>query len=217
MTVSSPPPDRMPRGIRFAAMLSLVLAAFTGWASLTEATRLAHFYETRELHLEQAPLVSVGDPVVDRRLVESLYSALEPMREPRAVLLGILAVACAFVFVAAGRMLRPDGLPRSGMRQLLSRSAITVAVLRTIDGAQSAVVSRRMGQALVDSLGLLPMGKDPLAADLVRGVAPWFGLGLSVVGTALVAGTFALLGQYFRSDAVREAISAQDGPQEEGE
>jgi hypothetical protein len=207
----------MPRGIRFAAMLSLVLAAFTGWAALTEAVRLAHFYETRELHLEQAPLVSLGDPLVDRRLVESLYSALEPMREPRAVLLGILAVACAFVFVAAGRMLRPDGLPRGGMRQLLSRAAITVAVLRTIDGAQSAVVARRMGQTLVESLNTLPMGKDPLTLEMLRDLLPWFGLGLSVVGTALVAGTFALVGQYFRSEAVREAISAQDGPQEEGE
>jgi len=217
VTMSPPPPAPIPRGLRFASILSLVLAAFTGWAALTEATRLAHFYETRELHLEQAPLVSLGDPAVDRRMVESLYSALEPMREPRAVLLGILAVGCAFVFVAAGRMLRPDGLPREGMRLLLSRAAITVAVLRTIDGAQSAVVSRRMTQALVDSLGSLPVSKDPLAADVVRTLAPWFGLGLSVVGTALVAGTFALLGQYFRSDAVRDAISAQDGPQEESE
>jgi len=46
-------------------------------------------------------------------------------------------------------------------------------------------------------------------------VMPWMAMGMSVFATALVAGTFALLGQYFRSDSVREAITAQDGPPEE--
>ncbi len=217
MTVSPPPPASMPRGIRFAAMLSLVLAAFSGWSALTEATQLAHFYETREAHLEQTSPVSLGDPLVDRRLVESYYAAQEPMREPRAVLLGIHAVACAFVFVSAGRMLRPDGLPRDGMRQLLGRAAIAVAVLRTIDGAQSAVVGRRVGHALVDAMSALPADKNPLTTEGLRTMVLWSPLAASVVGTVLIAGTFAILGQYFRSETVREAIIAQDGPQEEGE
>ena len=57
------------------------------------------------------------------------------MREPRIALLGSLAVVCAFVFVAARRMLRPGGMPREGMRRLLSGAAISAAILRTIDGA----------------------------------------------------------------------------------
>ncbi len=217
MTMSPPLPGGMPRGIRFAAMLGLVLAALTGWVALTEATELAHFYDARERHLDKGPLVSVGDPATERRLMETYYAALEPMREPRAVLMGGLAVACAFVFVAAGRMLRPDGLPRDGMRRLLGRACITAAVLRTIDGAQFSVVSRRLGVVMADAMSKLPENQDPVAAELLSTVVPWFGLGLSVLGTALIAGTFALLGQYFRSEAVREAITAQDGPQEEGE
>lgn len=207
----------MPRGIRFAAMLGLVLAALSGWKALAEATELAHFYETREQSLDKGLPVPVGDPVLHQRLVETYYAALEPMREPRAVLMGGLAVACAFVFVAAGRMLRPDGLPRDGMRRLLGRACLAVAVLRTIDGAQFAVVSRRMGMAMADALSKLPEYQDAAAAEMVRSVVPSFFLGLTVLGTALMAGTFALLGQYFRSEAVREAITAQDGPQEEGE
>ncbi|MCP3140730.1 hypothetical protein [Pyxidicoccus xibeiensis] len=215
MTVSASRSSGLPRGIRFAAMVSLVLAAFTGWSALREATELAHFYEVRELHLENEPPAWMGDRNVIQQVVKTQYAALEPMREPRAVLMGILSVACAFVFVAAGRMLRPDGLPREGMRRLLGRAAITVAVLRTIDGAQFAVVSRRMGTVLAETLGRLPENQDPVAAQVVNSVAPWFAVGLSVLGTVLVAGTFALLGQYFRSDAVRDVVLAHDGPQDE--
>jgi hypothetical protein len=197
-------------------MVSLVLAALTGWSALSEATHLgAHFYEARERQLENDFPAWMGDKVLMETMVRTQYSALEPMREPRTVLMGALSVACAFVFVAAARMLRPDGLPREGMRRLLGRAAIVVAVLRTIDGAQFAVVSRRMGAALAEGMRNLPAYQDPVAADMLGSFAPWFAVALSVLGTALVAGTFALLGQYFRSDAVRDAVLAQDPPPEE--
>ncbi|WP_240359347.1 hypothetical protein [Pyxidicoccus trucidator] len=215
MTVSASRSSGLPRRIRYAAMVGLVLAAFTGWSALREATELAHFYEVRELHLENEPPAWMGDRDVIQQVVRTQYSALEPMREPRVVLMGILSIACAFVFVAAGRMLRPDGLPREGMRRMLGRAAIAVAVLRTIDGAQFAVVSRRMGTVLAETLGKLPENQDPVAAHVVSTIAPWFAVGLSVLGTVLVAGTFALLGQYFRSASVRDAVLAQDPPPEE--
>jgi hypothetical protein len=206
----------LPRGIRFAALVSLVMAAFTGWSALREATDLARFYEVRERHLESDYPAWMGDKSVLQDVLRTQYAAMEPMREPRAVLMGALCVACTFVFVAAGRMLRPEGLPRDGMRQLLGRAAITVAVLRTIDGAQFAVVSRRIGTTMAESMSRLPQQPpDPVAAEVVRTVMPWMAMGMSVFATALVAGTFALLGQYFRSDSVREAITAQDGPPEE--
>jgi hypothetical protein len=48
------------------------------------------------------------------------------------------------------------------------------------------------------------------AAQLEAGMS-WLA-SLTMIGlTALVAGTFALLGQYFRSEHVRQAITAQDG------
>ena len=217
MTVSASRSSGLPRGIRFAAMLCLVMSAFTGWMALNEATTLARFYEAREHELEAKYPAWMGDEDFFPKVVRAQYSALEPMREPRTLLMGVLSVACAFVFVAAGRMLRPDGLPRDGMRRLLGRAAITVAVLRTIDGAQSAVVLRRVGQVMAESMGQLPLaqGQDPVAAEMVRSAMPSMAVGMSVLGTALVAGTFALLGQYFRSTSVREVITAHDGPPEE--
>lgn len=222
MTVSASRSGGLPRGIRFAAMVCLVMAAFTGWSALREATDLARFYEVRERHLELEYPAWMGDKDVLQAVLKTQYSAMEPMREPRGLLMGAMAVACAFVFVAAGRMLRPDGLPREGMRRLLGRAAITVAVLRTIDGAQFAVVSRRIGAAMAESMSRLPQaqveGQDAAAAaELAHSVMPWMAMGISVVATALVAGTFALLGQYFRSDSVRDAVLAREPPPEDEE
>ena len=214
MTMSPPPPAPIPRGLRFASILSLVLAAFTGWAALTEATRLAHFYETRELHLEQAPLVSLGDPAVDRRMVESLYSALEPMREPRSLVLGSLAVTCAFAFVAAARMLRPAGLPREGMRRLLGGATIIAALLRIIDGAQWLVVVNRANAATVEAMSM-PLEKlQSPAADLMRQLIPHIPPALALAHTFFIAGAFVVIGRYFHSDRVRQAVIAHDGPAE---
>lgn len=217
MSVSASRSSGLPRGIRFAAMVCLVMSAFTGWLALNEATTLAHFYEARERELETKYPAWMGDEDFFPRVVRTQYAALEPMREPRTVLMGVLSVACAVVFVAAGRMLRPDGLPREGMRKLLGRAALTVAVLRTVDGAQSAVVLRRVGQVMAESMGQLPLpaGQDPVAAEMVRAAMPSMAVGLSVLATAVVAGTFALLGQYFRSESVRDVIVTHDGPQEE--
>ncbi|QSQ24546.1 hypothetical protein JY651_06235 [Pyxidicoccus parkwayensis] len=204
----------LPRGIRFAALVSLVLAALTGWSALSEATQLEHFYESRERQLEVDYPTWMGDKALMETVVRTHFSALEPMREPRLVLMGVLSIACAFVFVAAARMLRPDGLPREGMRKMLGRAALVVAVLRTIDGAQLAVVARRMGIAMAEGLRHLPAYQDDVGTQVASSV-PSVAVFASVLGTAIIAGTFALLGQYFRSDSVRDAVLARDPEPEE--
>ncbi|MCP3099993.1 hypothetical protein LZ198_14045 [Myxococcus sp. K15C18031901] len=218
MTVSASRTGGLPGRIRFAALLGMILAALTGWMALNEAAELAHFSEARSLHRDSedgaVPLLGI-DPSVMQQLMETRFSSLEPMREPRALLLFVLAIACAFVFVSSARMLRPDGMRRDSMRRMLGRAAITVAVLRTIDGAQWAVVARRMGAVLAQSLASQPEYQDPVAAQTLGTIAPSMALGMTVLGTALVAGTFAVLGQYFRSNPVREALVALDGPAEE--
>ncbi|MBU8899759.1 hypothetical protein DRW03_22730 [Corallococcus sp. H22C18031201] len=208
-------PEGLPRRVRIAAAVCLVLSILTGMLSAMEAIGLSHFSEYREAHLEQRRTTLLGgDPIVAERLYEAQFAALEPMREPRSVLLGALAVACAFTFVASGRLLRPAGLPRDGMRRMLGGAALTAAILRTIDGAQWTVVARRMGVAMAENLGKLPEFQDPLAADQLKQFMPSLMAGSSVLQTAVVAGTFALIGQYFRSQGVRDAITAKDGPTE---
>jgi hypothetical protein len=201
--------------VRIAAAICLVLSSFCGmWAGM-EAVGLTHFSEYREAQLDAPHPTPTGvDAEVAQRMLEAKFAALEPMREPRSVVLGALAVACALAFVASGRLLRPAGLPREGMRRLLGGAALTSALLRTIDGAQATVVSRRMGAAMAEHIGKLSEFQDPEVASMMKRIAPTLLASGSVVQTALVAGAFALLGQYFRSQRVRDAITAQDGPAE---
>ncbi|WP_044890635.1 hypothetical protein [Myxococcus hansupus] len=206
----------LPGGIRFAAMVGMVFSAFTGWSALQEAFSLARFFESRSRLLEQGESTLTG-PTLElyRRVMETYFAALEPMHEPRVVLMAMLTVTCSFVFVASGRLLRPYGLRRDGMRRVLGRAAILTAVLRTIDGAQLAAVARQVGSTLAASLDLVPnLPPDANTAEMGQ-TLPGVIAGGAMLFTLLVAGTFAILGQYFRSEGVRLAVAVQDGPQEE--
>ncbi|QRO00763.1 hypothetical protein JRI60_17880 [Archangium violaceum] len=201
--------QRLPRGVRFAAAVCLVLSSLTGLFALSEALGLGHLSELKES--SEPRITLMADKAVTERAFEAQFAALEPMREPRSLVLGALSVACALVFVSAGRLLRPDGLPLGRMRRLLGGAAIAAAFLRTIDGAQWMVVARRMGIAMAEAMSTLPEFKEPEMAAQVKATVPLLMSGSTVLQTAFVAGTFALLGQYFRSERVRQAVSAQDG------
>ncbi|NOJ80175.1 hypothetical protein [Myxococcus xanthus] len=205
----------LPGGIRFAAIVGLVLSILTGWAALMEAVEMANFYEARSLRMEQELPRLPGAPALDPKIFEVYYAALEPMREPRAVLLGLLAVACAFVSVSAARMLNPENLHRDTLSRVLSRAAIIAAGLRTIDGAQMSVAKQRLFAALAEPMSKMPEFPPDITVETSREILSAMGVGSAVFGTVVVAGTFAILGQYFRSQRVREAMAVQDGPQAE--
>jgi hypothetical protein len=200
----------MPRGIRAAAWLCLVLSCFTGMLSAIEATGLVHFDEYKQAHAERPNVF--GSPEVSRRVQEAQFAALEPQRESRVLILGALSMTCAFAFVASARMLRPGGLSREGVRRMLGGTALATAALRTIDGAQWAVVVRRMSGVMAEAMVTLPEFKDPAAAEQVKALAPTLLFFTTALQTAVVAGAFVLLGQYFRSQRVRDAVLAVDGP-----
>jgi hypothetical protein len=204
----APQPSRLPRDIHIAAVLCLLLSGLIGMSTVVEFSRLAQLSEYKEAIRSGAQ----GDQALNAHLLLAQFSAEDSMREPRSFLLVSLAVACAFVFVAAARILRPGGLPREGMRRLLCWTSLLAAVLRTIDGAQFQVVVDHMGAALVK--GPFPPQWDASQIEAVKQYGPavltWFYRGL----TAFVAGCFVLLGQYFRSERVRQVVIAQDGPTE---
>ncbi len=210
MTPQESPVDRMPRGIRAAAWVCLILSLLSGMLSAVEATGLVHFEEYKQANASRANVFQ--DPAVSRRVHEAQFAALEPQRESRIVILGALSMVCAFAFVASARMLRPGGLSREGVRRMLGGTALTAAALRTIDGAQWAVVVRRMSGIMAEAMVTLPEFRDPLAAEQVKTLAPTLLFFTTALQTAVVAGTFVLLGQYFRSERVREAVLAVDGP-----
>nr|WP_153866331.1 MULTISPECIES: hypothetical protein [Myxococcaceae] len=199
-------------------MVCFVLSSLTLFRSLQDLVLLAHLGELRDYASRPASaareLPSGLDPEVERRALEAQVSALEPMREPRALILVGLAGACFLCIGAAGHLLRRAGmLPREGMRQLLGRAALAAAFLRTVDGAQLAVVWRRMGTVGAELMDRMPGFadlKDPALAEQVRTAMPAFFSAAAVVHTALVAGLFLLLAQYFRSERVRALVAAQE-------
>jgi hypothetical protein len=175
-----------------------------------ELSRLAQLSEYKEAILS-APGAQ-AENALNVQMLLAQFNAESSMRETRSFLLGALAVACAFAFVAAARILRPGGLPREGMRRLLSWASLLAAVLRTIDGAQFQVVLDHMGAALVK--GPFPSQWPAEQIEVIKQYGPavltWFYQGV----TAVVAGAFVLLGQYFRSERVRQVVLAEDGANE---
>jgi hypothetical protein len=215
--VSGPPrqPPGLPRGISIAAVLCLFLSGVSGMFSAMEVAGLGRLSEAQEPSPPNSAFF--GDPALAERMhkmqvsaQKAQLSALEGMKEPRALILGGLAVACAFVFVAAGRILRPGGLPREGMRRLLGGAAIAAAILRTLDGAQALVVVRRAEGVMSESMRAMPELQEPFVAQLT-GLMLHIPLAVVIAQTILIAGSFALIGQFFHSARVREAVLTQDG------
>ncbi|RKH15523.1 hypothetical protein D7Y13_15325 [Corallococcus praedator] len=210
-------PGALPRGLRWAASICLVLSALTGMLSCNEASVLMEFEKHRTLQLERVPTLGLlgKDPAFAQRIVEAQLSAMEHVREPRVAVLTGLTLVCTLLFFASSRMLRaPDGMPREGFRQLIGTAGILAAVLRTIDGAQWTVVAQRTSVVMVEGFKKLPEFQDPVTADLLP-VVPYLLMATSVLPTLLVAGGFALLAQYFRSEGVRDVIITLDGPTED--
>jgi hypothetical protein len=206
------PAQSLPRGIRFAAVLCLILSGLTGFSALQGAMRLSQLSALKDEASNEARFSKQGtQEEKSARFIEAQFAALEPLRDARTLVLGALSVACAFVFVSASRLLQPEGLPLERVRRLLGGAAIITALLRTIDGAQEAAVARHLAPAFADFLLSQPdLFKAPPGFDL-KAVMPTLLLLLTTGMTAAIAGTFALLGQYFRSERVREVVLAQDG------
>jgi len=182
------------------AIVCMLVAGISGAASVSEAFALSDRW-TRS-----AESLPRGTPTADliARLAEANTRAMQPDRHARAALLLVLAVSLFFTFVSAGRVLRPAGLPREGIRRLLCGAAVVSAVLRTVDGAADAAFALRFARIASQ---LLPSGERP-AADWV--LAPTFTVGMSVFRTVLVAATLAIIAQYFRSARVKAWAALQD-------
>jgi hypothetical protein len=197
-------PARVGRQARALALICMFLTGASGIWSASEVLGLSQRFES-------AAGTTSSDGESAARLRELTRAAVEPDRQARTALLLVLAIALSFTFVSAGRMLRPGPLPREGIRKLLSGAALVSAALRTVDGAQEAVISIRVARGL-QRMGGLP-GLDTRATDALQ---PWMAhlpqlaLGGAVLRTVVVAGLLAIIGQYFRSSRAKAWASLQD-------
>ncbi|MGZ3479448.1 MAG: hypothetical protein ACXU81_03800 [Myxococcaceae bacterium] len=182
------------------AILCMLVSGISGASSVSEAFALS---ERWARNTEALPR---GTPAAElvARLSEANVRAMRPDRQARSALLIILAISLWFTFVAAGRVLRPAGLPREGIRRLLCGAAVVSAVLRTVDGAADAAFALRFGRIASE---LIPAGPD-LPTEWM--LAPPFIVGLSVLRTLLIAGTLAIIAQYFRSARVKAWAALKD-------
>ena len=196
----------LPGRLRLASFLSVVLSGLCGLLSAWEGFSLSRFAELKQA---QPPIKYLPDPVLAEQLRASQVLALEQMREPRMVVLFALALACSLAFVASMRLLRPAGLPREGVRRILVWALVAAAALRTIDGAQAAVVYRSAAEVLRRGL-TLPPSLSGASAEEVRGLVAPTAFAVAILQTALVVGPFLLLSQYFRSARVKQWVAHSD-------
>jgi hypothetical protein len=183
--------------MRAIIILCMVVSALVGMKSVQDAFSLPRLSEIRD----EAVLDS-QDQEVAKVLVEAQLRALESMGQGRAFLLGALSIAASLCFVASGRLLRPGGVPRENMRKLAAGSALVAAILRTIDGAQEAVVAGRTGRAAAKAL----LAKEPiLEPSLLEGL-PGLLMIVTVVTTCIFAGAFAFFSQYLRSERAKTLL-----------
>jgi len=185
---------------RAVAILCMLVSGASGASSVSEVFSLSDRWtrsaETFPRDTPAAELVA--------RLSEATIRAMKPDRQARSALLIVLAISLWFTFVSAGRVLRPAGLPREGIRRLLCGAALVSAALRTVDGAADAAFALRFAHIAAQ---LVPPGQEYAAEWLLR---PSFTVGTSVVRTVLVAGALAIIAQYFRSARVKAWAALQD-------
>ena len=190
-----------------AAVGVMLLGGFCGVFAATEA--MAVLGTDSCCIKEHPPSPIFGDPAMVMRVLETQAIALESMRVGRTFALVTLSMACAMAAVSAARLLRPRGLPREPLRRMIGIFCIAAALLRSVDGAQAAAVARRVGAEVGATLSA-PPDVDAASLQQLREMMPSLMVGLVAVQTAVVAGTFLLLGQFFRSQRARDEIAALD-------
>jgi hypothetical protein len=200
----------LPTGIRRATLIVLALGAVVGFQA---AAGVGHAVEVDTLREQTPPFNAFELPGVDKKAAEQAAIAfhlafvhgIEAMRVPYGVVAFFLAMACALVFVSGIRLLRPSGVARDAVRQLLGTTALVAAVLRTINGAQEAAIFRKAGGAIQKELS-----GSPALGPLPDGTMAWF-YALAMAGlTFVVAGALLAMSMYFRSNSVRDRLLALD-------
>ena len=202
--MSAPLPPR----VRVAAFAAIGLSALVG---LGAAGSMAEVLDLEQLMDAGPPkTLPFGDNEYTREALQAQYQAevgaLESMRTSRAVIEILLSTCAAMALVSAVRLLRPAGVPREGVRKMLGSTALACAVLRTLDGAQSTAVARKVGAAVDKALA---QSNPP--GGYLDGMATTGAVTMSLFFTAFFVGCFLVLSAYFGSAGVRALTAREAG------
>jgi hypothetical protein len=194
----------LPTPLRYATLATLTLGVLVSFGAV-QGMRMAVFADELDSSAGETPFLNTLTPnpeafsAAQRAQGAAMRSAISGMRWPRAGILFGLSAAAAMVFVSALRLRWPSGVRRHGVAQLLGRSAVVAAVLRTLDVIVRASVAA-YEKVLVDrSVELANAGATMTLFS-----------GASVVTTALVTSLFLLAANYFRSERILQTFELLD-------
>src|SRR5438067_200617 len=138
-----PPPqaNTVPRPLRNRAIACVILGTLSGMIAFQQLGRAV---DNERQKIEPAIEDDTARQMADAQSLAE-YNAISSMRVIRGLVSGLLALASSLVVVAAIRIVRPFGLPRTSAATLLGRAALTAAILKTLSGAQDTVIAQRIG------------------------------------------------------------------------
>lgn len=194
----------LPAGLRRTTLATLVVAALLGFGTAQDVTALLSASDRK------LDFASVNPPVMREGLeamAQAQAAGYASMRGSRLAILIALWALSTFAFVGALRLLRPNGAAREAVRRVLGTTLLVGAVMRTLDGAQSAAIARRAGREF-DAL-LVAKGSE-LPGGWPDGFATFASTAGSMLLSLVVGGTLLMLSRYYRSDRVRELIATLD-------
>jgi hypothetical protein len=189
--------------LRVALLACVLLSGIEGLAAANEALTVS---QVSSDSVEQ----EAGAKDFAHELNRALIRAEKGFGDSRAALLTLEALACAFVFVVSLRMFRPGPLPRDGIRRLVVWGTGAAAFLRTMDGAQEAVLMRRAVSAWLTLPGASWPGMSAESFAQARPMLPSMASSVAAGLTAATAGLFALLCVYFASQGVKALVASPD-------
>ena len=199
--MSAPLPPR----VRFGALFAIGLSAMVG---LGAAGSMAEVMDLEQL-IEAGPPRSLpfGEMFYSKQVIAAQFKAqigaLQSMRTSRVVVEVLLSTLAAMSLVSAIRLLRPAGVPREGVRKMLGLTALGCAIMRTLDGAQSTALAKKVGVAIDKA-----MLENP-PEGYVGGVASVAAPLMSLMFTVIFVGAFLAVSAYFGSAGVR-AVTAKE-------
>ena len=162
-----------PSLLRLVCLGATVLAALVvlgAWVDFLEVFSSMDTAKTAQAVEQQAPLLSKLYGQEAQHFAAALASSLEArhaglreMRGLRMLVLFALSMAATSLCMSGWRLLFMERFSKLRMARMLSKTALACAILRTLDGAQSAALARRAGAAFDFAVAFnmpLPQGME---------------------------------------------------------
>ena len=203
---SAPPPSpgTGTSTLRWGLTLAAIVGFQVGLAAVFDAQEALRVDETAIGQESQfaktgySPELQRAIALAGRSGYQSAITAMLPWRVGTEAL---LALAGGAVFFFSLR-LRVASEERARIAENLGRAAFGAAVLRTIEGAQSLVIARRVSQGVAEAFRNAGTPDGPINAAAAESGMPVASVLWSIVVIALFMG----LGHYFRSERVQNAL-----------